>query len=57
MGDRKWTMKKIKIGIEQIVCQNSIYIAKYHNGTYEGGDLLKLMRKLDDVLCDIVPVI
>ena len=53
-GDRKWTAKKIKIGIEQILCQNGIDVAKYHGGTYEGVTLLKLMRKLDDVFCDIV---
>ena len=53
-GDRKWTAKKIKIGIEQILCHNGIDVAKYHSRIYEVVTILKLMRKLDDVFCDIV---
>ena len=29
-------------------------LRSYHSGTYEGVTLLKLMRNLDDIFCDIV---
>ncbi len=53
-GDCKQTKRKVKIGIEHVICQNGINVVKHHSGTYEGATPSKLMRKLDDVFCDIV---